>query len=437
MQDSIKEGILLSVVINNEKLLICMICVLYLMSAVGISSTLPLVIVIVVTIFIALQKGLYVPKTMNLYLLWGLLAIIIGIFYGYSARYILRATFYFLNGLAPILFALQAIQIIDKKKLLRVLLIIQVVITIYCFIRLLFWGTLTDSSSIRTYLSTDLYSLEFLYPLYLFDVLVFKKEILSKRIDILVVILFSLRILLSFSRTTIVCVAVALILYYFLLEKEVKYAAKKIVLIGGIILGMIVGISFLFELSPNSMFIDFLDKLSSSGTEISTANEYNSYEDAIDNWRGYETKEAIEQWSESSFIEQFLGIGFGGLIKMQYISTDWSSFEFYNKGAIPILHNGYATILCLGGIFGLIALLVYFGGEIIQAFRIRSGGRNDSANKCIVLVVMMMCNMYIVNGLYSQSIQLTWGIMLICLSEMCNDGMTYSIASEDEYNIKQ
>ena len=78
----------------------------------------------------------------------------------------------------------------------------------------------------------------------------------------------------------------------------------------------------------------------------------------MNNWRAYEMQAAIKQWISSNFFEKIIGSGLGRGIHIDYIPYSWS--EMVENNQIPLLHNGYYTVLIKIGILGVLALLTIF-----------------------------------------------------------------------------
>ena len=67
---------------------------------------------------------------------------------------------------------------------------------------------------------------------------------------------------------------------------------------------------------------------------------------------------AIKQRISSNFFEKIIGSGLGRGIHIDYIPYSWS--EMVENNQIPLLHNGYYTVLIKIGILGVLALLTIF-----------------------------------------------------------------------------
>lgn len=189
-----------------------------------------------------------------------------------------------------------------------------------------------------------------------FSVYLFKNGFFSKKKCIIFVSLNIIEILLTLSRSNIIVLMI--FAFVFSLKRiRVDLVFTKIFKYGMLIL------IFLFVLSlfpAEGIFGQFFVKIMNSTNEISVRTNWGNYDSIVNNWRGYETYCAIEQWGNYDFVSQLFGKGFGERIYvgdvgvLVYKSLSGESAEY-----IPVLHNGYSTLLIKNGILGL-AIYVLF-----------------------------------------------------------------------------
>ena len=355
----------------------------------------------------------YLPKGILLYILWAIIPLIIGLLNGNEYRDIIRTMSYFFNGVMALLFGTVLVLKFKNYDLWKTILFIQVLFTFWCFI-IAVPQLGSGYNDLRQALS-----LEFIFPVFVLDKISDNRNYFNKKIDVFIIILFLVRILLCLSRTTIIGALVGCLIYYYFLDNRKKNVKlfKRVVFITFFILFAVYTI---LTLVPDNVIEPFVSKFSNIFSEMSTKETFASYSDALANWRGYENNAAIIQWNNYDLFSKLFGNGFGGLIKMKYISSLWSGMNFYDKGAIPFLHNGFFTILCIEGIIGLIIFIRIFVKNIIYAIRVRKyyGIYNETA-KYIMLFVLMILNTYVTRGLFASEMYLSWGIIIgVCNYEI-------------------
>jgi O-antigen ligase len=173
----------------------------------------------------------------------------------------------------------------------------------------------------------------------------------------IVLIIFSISFLLYLSRTMMITLIIFLLGTYGYLKitrKSVKYA-----LILLFSFGLFYGYLFSREFERSKPGIEsFLYKMKIAPAEIFTpvkslSNKSDAY--LWDHWRAYEATMAITQINTT--LEVIIGKGFGSLVDLKFKAPIGEQ----NMRYIPILHNGYVSILLKSGILGLLfylALLV-------------------------------------------------------------------------------
>jgi hypothetical protein len=169
----------------------------------------------------------------------------------------------------------------------------------------------------------------------------------------IVLIIFSISFLLYLSRTMMITLLIFLLAsfgYLKITRKSIKYGV--LVLFS---FGLFYGYLFSREFERSKPGIEsFLYKMKIAPAEIFTpvksiGNKSDAY--LWDHWRAYEATMAIQQIKTNlGFI---VGNGFGSLVDLKFKAPIGEQ----NMRYIPILHNGYVSILFKSGILGL---LFYF-----------------------------------------------------------------------------
>lgn len=369
--------------ISKRDIAIGFFVLLSLMNIFKISSVYITAILIVAAFVLMLHNRFYCPKELLVYLLSGLLALVIGVLHSHPISYIMRAAFYYLNGALPIVFGLLFAKRCSLKKIINYIWWIVLIATMYGFFLLVKLGDYSNMMEIRKCLDADLYSLEFFFPIYTMQLFYHKDYVKSKRVDGVVWLIQLLRLLLSFSRTTIIGVGVGIIVQYILLDRYTKTNSGNIIKTIFAIPALLLSVFGLVILLPKDIMSVYFGKMLTVFHEISIENNFSDYGSALANWRSYEIYSAINQFKNGDMLQKIFGTGFGGLVKVDFMSSVWSGMEFYNQGGIPILHNGYFSALSFGGIMGLASYLYFFIKSCFQSLKRRNHGYNRCANTVV------------------------------------------------------
>ena len=113
----------------------------------------------------------------------------------------------------------------------------------------------------------------------------------------------------------------------------------------------------------------------------------------MNNWRAYEMQAAIKQWISSNFFEKIIGSGLGRGIHIDYIPYSWS--EMVENNQIPLLHNGYYTVLIKIGILGVLALLTIFLSYLKKRNSKESKEENREMNVYILLIIISFGGIFV------------------------------------------
>lgn len=221
------------------------------------------------------------------------------------------------------------------------------------------------------------------------------KHRLSKLVIIPATVLFIGEIVITFSRASIILI---LILYLFLYKNK-KRLLKRLV----IILLIIVSVIWLLSYFRQFTLVDSVfEKFSNTLTEISSSDSFTSVANIQKNWRGFEVYSAKQQWLTSGTFNQIFGGGFGKLINVGYLSI---LVDPTSNGYIPVLHNGYYTLIIKSGFIGVLLYgLFYFWGIL---FGLRKNSRNNlSALYFSGCMLFMAIQTIFLNGLFKDSINL-------------------------------
>ncbi len=224
---------------------------------------------------------------------------------------------------------------------------------------------------------------------------------IGKSIKKLILVLCFLEIIISLSRTKTILIIVSLTIIAVQRGaiKRIKGIVKYSFIFGSIII-----MALVFGGKMNAV-VTFVEKLNNSLTEIDSSLEWSNSSVIQHNWRGYETHCALVQYGDYSFPQKLCGCGFGERVEVGIYADRLLNIKD-SSGAIatsiPVLHNGYATMLCKLGILGIVLYLLFY------ASMIRIGRKNKKKgihSELLVAVIVSLCiETYYLNGLFRDGI---------------------------------
>lgn len=164
-------------------------------------------------------------------------------------------------------------------------------------------------------------------------------------------------LVLSFSRTEFLT---ATILAFSMMGYVTKFKLKIVFIFLAIFI-----ITFItLDLGLQEDGDTFYGKLARSFTEV-RISDYNTDEEINNNWRGFETYQALLSVLNASFFNQIVGQGFGALVDLGiYMALGGSELRY-----IPTLHNGYAYVAIKFGLLGIFLYFIFFCRLIVVGLR--------------------------------------------------------------------
>ncbi|MDW3693678.1 hypothetical protein [Enterococcus faecium] len=204
----------------------------------------------------------------------------------------------------------------------------------------------------------------FIVPVAL-SILLFSKQFsfftINKWKKICLICLLSSHVILSFSRT----VMIIFIIFFFILFP--KRNLKKTLLFFFTIL---IILPFLYEgikiFSTNGLLNEYINKIVTSFVEMSKDEDWSNKMNIVANWRGYETFSALNEFHRLNSLTKIIGNGFGAEIEVGY----FAELVGGTGTTIPVLHNGYLSLLIKVGISGLLAYLFFLLSNIYYYVRL-------------------------------------------------------------------
>ena len=122
-------------------------------------------------------------------------------------------------------------------------------------------------------------------------------------------------------------------------------------------------------------------------------------------------QQAFNQWNEGGIGYKILGNGIGSGVQIEYVPYTWTDIAANNQ--IPILHNGFYTILFKGGIVGLFSLLMIFFSTIVIGYKLlKYTVLKDMGAIMISISISCIACTYVVRGIVEKGGFLAWGIFV-------------------------
>ena len=174
-----------------------------------------------------------------------------------------------------------------------------------------------------------------------------------------------------------------------------------------LILSMLLLIQSNYDVNSDSTLKTFGGKLARVVTEI-TVDRYSGVREANLNFRGFETAQALKQFSDSELWQMIFGQGYGAKVDLGIsfpIELNEVGARVYTRH-ISWLHNGYMFLLTKGGLFSLALLIGYFVFVYRVARRRSEGNWVDIDRRhgrlLSALIVSQAATTYIIGGVFSK-----------------------------------
>lgn len=167
-------------------------------------------------------------------------------------------------------------------------------------------------------------------------------------------------------------------------------------------------------LFPNLTHL-YVNKLLSSLREINfKTNVWNDIT-IVQNWRGYEVACAINQFRNSSILNQLFGHGFGTTLDVKgyaYLVTDEERLSF--------LHNGYFTQLLIWGVLGIACFFLWIATILKRTKHMKILADKHFARSLIIIV--LVANYFIMGPFFSSTVSNLFLYVSILLGLDRNNG---------------
>lgn len=366
-----------------------------------------------ILIVIGFAKKIYLPNVVGLYPYMILVTLMatIGLVLR-KTRYLERDLFYILPTIFLVILGYYLFSAYRKKSIVKTIVAYGLISSIYSFILFLTKiGEIAELQDLRDVFNIEIYEICLIFLVLV--VYIFNPEecVFGKKIDVVIMIVFLANIILSMSRSVwveiIVGFPIIIIINLFSNARRASTYVKTFI----VIFVAAVGVAILYTYAPANILEDYTVKVENTSDELNEKQEFNSIEDAMGNWRAYENQSAIKQWESGSPVTQIFGAGLGKGIYIKYVPYSWSELD--EEQTIPLLHNGYYTMLAKGGVVG-VAILIFFllYPAIVGLKSLRRKGYNNEAVILITISIVFAVQTYVTRGPIVQHPNITWGVLV-------------------------
>ena len=371
---------------------------------------------IILVIMIGFAKKIIIPYVNGLLLYFVFIVYSTGIgLLLYETRTVVRDLYYVFPTVVVIVLGYYLKIVYNGRvNILKTIAFCGAMASTICFIKAFSnLSVFKDGESMRTAFDTGSYEIAVAFII-VFCAIFTQIEIRLFRtwINWVIFLLMLAQLVLSLARsvwieTIIGCIVVILMEGY--INKNVLCIAKKVVIVA---VFAFVGFTFFINIAPQSAVDTFFEKFENTSQELDSKQEFDSTTDAMNNWRGYENQSAKTQWQESSVFEEIFGHGMGKGTHLKYVPYTWASMV--QNSEIPILHNGYYTVLSKGGIVGMMALVWFMLSNVIVGLKLITK-RKDIQGELLLLITIefiFMIQTYVVRGPVAQNVNLVTAILV-------------------------
>lgn len=333
-------------------------------------------------------------------------------FFLYNTRSVIRDMYYVLPTIVWIFIGSFIVHLGYKrqKDFFKTLFLYGGFVSIKVLIEFAFNFSI-NFSNLRTVFGQNVYDVGFIMPIALVQMMFYGRVYISKKIDRFILLLMTLQIVLSFGRIAILQPLLFILTAVLVAIKSNGYKTKTLKRISTLLIAIVAVFALAVYIIPDNVSATFINKILNTFSEVDAQQEITSVASAQDNWRGYEIQAAQNQWKTSNIIVQIFGNGMGKGIKIQYVPYSWEGMVVNNE--IPLLHNGFYTILIKGGLLGIIALITLFVYPFIKGIKLSKLHEGNGVD-CILAgtSVAAIANTYVVRGPIQQGCFIIWALLL-------------------------
>lgn len=369
---------------------------------------------LLVAVFL-LNKRIVVPAIYGarIYFISILIMIVYGFFVNDMSG-LFKGTFYVINNIMIVIVGYYACRFERNKSLMKTLYFVCAIQLAGDWLKLLIniadIGTL---GSLRNVFNNHIMDMMMFSVLLFYECVLNKKTIYGKKRDLFLILAIMVTVLVSLGRTQILCMIIGVFVAYII---PIIKAEKKQRFVMNLIVSTAVGVCLVFLtflFLPEDFTAPFVNKVEKTFTELSTDNEFDDESSISSNWRGYEKKNAEEQWQKTNIAEQVFGQGIGTEIKLKNLPKTQRQEYGLTNSSTPLLHNGYYTLLTKGGVLAVFGILFWLLYPIrILSSKVKSKYLIDIYTQMLIVNVMMMVTTYVIRGLIGSGTFLVWGTII-------------------------
>ncbi len=232
------------------------------------------------------------------------------------------------------------------------------------------------------------------------------ERIFSKKTDRCLLIGSMILSLFGFSRSNLMIILIAFGFSIISKARYKKYFINSFIILLVAIL-VFIGMAWYYADKPDTLIGSYINKLLLSLSELNSSQVFSSDAEISANWRGYEVSQAVQQFKKSNILQQVFGQGFRGVYVGQY-----SVYVGGTDGYLPLLHNGYFSVLTYSGIVGLVLYMLFYIKKII--YMKKNGDKITNYTTCIYMsfLVSYIVITFFINGMIAKSIYFIPGIFI-------------------------
>lgn len=334
-------------------------------------------------------------------------------FLGHDPRNVIRDAYYIFPSFLWMMLAYMLAtnrSLREGRSMLKTLYLYGALVSISCYVRFALGGDVSFNGVRHNFVS-GVYDVGFIIPVLAYHLFVRQKVCFSCFVDVCFLLLMVSQVALSFGRISIaepvICLSIMLIVV--LITRGVGGGSSRIL---ALLAGVLISVLLVLWFMPESTTAVLIDKIGNVFSEVDASSTIKSTEEAMNNWRGYEIQCAMQQWSESPWHIQFFGAFLGEGIRVDLIPYNW--IAMVENNSIPLLHNGFMTLLPKTGILGLALFsLVFLSIFARGVFFLRTGETGEEIGAILIsLAVASVFVTYVVRGPISEQTFFVWAVLV-------------------------
>lgn len=366
-------------------------------------------------IIILSGRKIIIPKITGItpYFIFVIYSVVVGLIM-YQTRSVARDIYYILPTIVIIVlgYYYYIIEGKNNKSIEATIIIISLIYSLNCFSKALSdMSIIGDFDQMKTVFSNGVYEVTLGCIILFYYIFFTRKVVFTRIIDRLIFSILFMNIVMSMSRIAIIEGVTGIVVIGGIYAWSNKDFWKIIKRVGLIIITIILVITIGTSLLPSEAREKLTEKFEKSFEEIDSEQEFVEVDDAMANWRGYEIYSVQQQWIKSNVLVRFFGAGLGKGVELELIPYTWE--DMVENGEIPLLHNGFYTLLPKGGIIAVIAVLWFFLQTIYMGIKmIKTKKFVDNGILIVCISIMMIVNMYVVRGIVAQNVGLVFPLLV-------------------------